>query len=1442
MQNAVAEEKSFIDLFPEILDSVAKADTEACELFKNVKISGINVYKKSRRLEINILSDRLIPAELLAGTEKCIINRFNVDSVFIRPKFDIDQTIEEILRQYWESVLFYVNRDMAISRGILHGCNWELYGKRLVVSIKTQGSQILKSKACDSLIESIIDHFFSCRLKVEFSDCRTDCAANDEYIKKKRAEESVVINMAMAGGGTAGGSGDFKRQQGKRSSAPSASGANIILGKGFSDAVMKMSEVTEESGRTAIAGDVFRVEFREIRGERYICTFDITDYTSSLTGKFFIEKGDIDLFRENVKEGISAKVRGEAQYDKFSKELAIMVSDIVQVQKELKMDTAEVKRVELHLHTQMSAMDGVTPVKELVKRAALWGHKAVAITDHGVVQAYPDAFDAAKKNKIKILYGVECYMLDDSVPVVYNAKGQGVDGEFTVFDLETTGLSAERDRITEIGAVKIKNGEITASFSSFVNPGIPIPGFITKLTGITDDMVKDAPDIEKALPEFMEFIGGSVLVAHNASFDMGFIRHSARSLGKAIDNSVIDTLQLCRNMFPELGRYKLNNVAKHLGISLENHHRAVDDSRATAEIFVKCLQILQAKGVASVNEIENAFDKNEDFKKAASYHAVILAKNYTGLKNLYRIISESHLKYYYKRPRVPKKLFMNYRDGLILGTACEAGELYTAILENKSDEAINKIVSFYDYLEIQPLGNNQFMINNGKVGSQEQLKEINRKIVALGEKFRKPVVATCDVHFIDPGDEVFRRILMAGKGFSDADNQAPLHFRTTDEMLEEFSYLGREKAYEVVVENTNLIADQIEEIAPVPSGTFPPKMEGAEEEIKSLAEKTAKEIYGFPLPEVVEQRLEKELNSIIKNGFSVMYLIAQKLVHKSLGDGYLVGSRGSVGSSFVANMVGITEVNSLQPHYICPQCKYSEFVLDGSIDCGFDLPDKSCPTCGGALKKDGYDIPFETFLGFDGDKEPDIDLNFSGEYQPVAHKYTEELFGEGHVFRAGTIASVADKTAYGYVKNYLDERGIAATNAEMNRLVKGCTGIKRTTGQHPGGIMIVPQDKEIFDFSPIQRPADDIQSNTITTHFDYHFLHGSILKLDILGHDDPTAIRMLEDLTGVDAKSIPIGEKSTMGIFSSTGPIGVRPEDINSQTGTFAIPEFGTKFVRQMLADTKPRTFSELIRISGLSHGTDVWLNNAQDLIKDGTAVLSEAICCRDDIMIYLIHKGLPPKAAFKIMEDVRKGKGLKEEYKQAMKENNVPDWYINSCNKIKYMFPKAHAAAYVMMAFRIAWFKVHYPEAFYVTYFTVRADDFDAQLMTHGQDMVRNKIRELEQKGNNITQKEKNVLTILEVANEMYARQIKFLPVDLYRSDPVKFKIEEKGIRPPLNALQGLGGAAAQNIAEARGEGEFLSVDDLRIRAKVSKSVIEILQQHGCLEGMPESNQLSLF
>lgn len=1436
-QNPRNNDSNYFDaFFPEI-----SLDSETAGFFKNVKVLKVNAYRKSRRLEMFLSSGKLIPAEMIHRIEKSFSSRYRLEQFDLKVRFDLPVPAEEALGEYWDSLLYCVNRRVGLSRGILSGSTWELNDKKLSISLKTKGQGILKSQGCHEILEAAIEEMFSIRLRVDFVEPVIDDEMLEEYFEHKDNEEARISVLEDTGTGNGNGGAYEKKADNKGSGKKAASGA-VITGKEFSDQIMKMSEVTQDSGKIAVRGEIFSAEFKEIRGDRYICMFNITDYSSSLSIKFFVNKENLAAIQERIREGVYVKLRGEAQYDKFSRELAVMASDIIELEKEIKVDAAEVKRVELHMHSQMSSMDGVTPVKELIKRAAKWGHKAIAITDHGVVQAFPDAAEAAEKHKIKVLYGVECYLADNKAPVVYQPNGQRLEEEFIVFDIETTGLDKNKDKITEIGAVKIKGGEITGEFSTLVNPGVHISDFITKLTGITNEMVKNAPAFEEVLPELKAFIGQTPVVAHNATFDMGFIQAKANASGVAFDNPVVDTLQLSRGLFPKLQKHKLDAVAKHLNIKMDNHHRALDDAKTTAQIFVKCLELLKASSIETIDDIDKLFENQEDFKKAASYHAILLAQNYTGLKNLYRIISYSHLKYYHKRPRVPKNLLMKYREGLIVGSACEAGELYRGILDGKKEEDVQRIAEFYDYLEIQPLGNNQFLINNGRVKSQEELKNINRAIVELGEKLHKPVVATCDVHFMDPGDEVFRRILMAGQGFDDADNQAPLYFRTTEEMLKEFEYLGRETAYKVVVENTNLIADRCEAIIPIPDGTFPPNIEGAEEEIQTLAESKAKEIYGDPLPGIVEKRLEKELNSIIKNGFSVMYIIAQKLVAKSLEDGYLVGSRGSVGSSFVASMIGITEVNSLPAHYICEHCKHSEFVEDSGIACGFDLPDKICPNCGQPLKKDGYDIPFETFLGFDGDKEPDIDLNFSGEYQSKAHKYTEELFGEGNVYRAGTIGTIADKTAYGFIKNYLDERSTVVTNAEVSRLVKGCTGVKRTTGQHPGGVMIVPRDRDIFEFCPIQHPADDTDSSIITTHFDYHSISGRLLKLDILGHDDPTVIRMLEDLTGVDARTIPIGEKKTMGIFSSTEPLGIGPEDVNSQVGTFAIPEFGTKFVRQMLVDTMPTDFSELIRISGLSHGTDVWLNNAQELIRAQTCTLSEAICCRDDIMIYLIQAGLPSKTAFKIMEDVRKGKGLKEEYEQIMKENKVPGWYIDSCKKIKYMFPKAHAAAYVMMAFRIAWFKVYHPEAFYVAYFTVRADDFDAELMTHGQDKVKNKISEFEKKGNNMTQKEKNVLTILEVANEMYARGINFLPVDLYKSDASKFQITPEGIRPPLNALQGLGTAAAQNIVEAREKGEFMSRDDLRIKAKISKAVIEILQQQGCLDGLPESNQLSLF
>lgn len=1431
--------KCFVEVFSDIA-----LDEEAYEFFKKVSITNLCVFKKSEKLSIKAKAFELIPPAVTERVEKALSETFSLN-VDIALSYEMDIPFEEALGSYWDSIIYIINSQIALSRGILNNSQWELVNGELCVRLATVGDKILKAQGCDKLMEEIIRNSFGKEVLVKFVDCRLDNEFRERYIEFIEEEEARAQSQAIAEE-KAQSAKNGKSKRKKQTDTDDSSIIEIILGKNFSDSIMPMNEVTQDSGKVAIQGEIFNAAFREIRGNRYLCSFDMSDHTNSLTVKFFLQKDDYDLRTEQIKNGLYFKVRGEAQFDKYSKEVVILATDIVQLERHEKQDNAQVKRVELHLHTQMSAMDAVTPAAKLVERAAKWGHKAVAITDHGVVQSFPDAYNAGKKNNIKIIYGMECYLVDSEPSVVHRASNMEcsypLNGSYVAFDIETTGLYAGKDRIIEIGAVKLLDGKICETFSTFVNPHIPIPEHIIKLTGINDSMVKDAPGIEEALDSFLKFVGDLPVVAHNASFDTGFIKVNARALGRSFDNTIVDTLQLAKNLLPNLERYRLNVVAKHLGIELKNHHRAVDDAACCGNIFLKCVEMLKEREIYCLDQIDDCFTGTLDYKNAESYHAIILVKNLTGLKNLYKIVSESHLEYFYKRPRVPKSILMKYREGLILGSACEAGELYRAIVTGKKDEDIEKIAHFYDYLEIQPLGNNEFLILNGTVGSREELMNINRRIVNLGEKLGKPVVATCDVHFMDAEDEVFRRILMYGQGYQDAERQAPLYFRTTEEMLKEFTYLGEEAAYKVVVENTNIIADMVGDVIPIPLGTYPPKIEGAEEEIEKIAYKKAHEIYGEPLPEIVSKRLEKELNSIIKNGFAVMYLVAQRLVAKSNEDGYIVGSRGSVGSSFAATMTGITEVNPLPPHYVCKKCKYSEFITDGSVGSGFDLPAKDCPVCGAPLKGDGHDIPFETFLGFDGDKAPDIDLNFSGEYQATAHKYTEVLFGKGNVYKAGTIASVAEKTAYGFVKKYIDEKGMVVSNAEINRLVAGCTGVKRTTGQHPGGIIVIPQGKEVQDFTPIQRPADDPESDIITTHFDFHSLHDTILKLDILGHDDPTMIKYLEDLTGVNVKDVPVNDGKVMELFLSTKPLGISPEDINSEVGTFALPEFGTKFVRQMLLDTKPKSFSDLLQISGLSHGTDVWLNNAQDLVRNGVCTVSEVIGTRDNIMVYLMYKGLEPKSAFKIMEDVRKGRGLKPEYEEEMLAHSVPEWYIESCKKIKYMFPKAHAAAYVMTAMRIGWYKVYHPLAFYATYYTVRADEFDANLMCNGKDIVRNKIKELESMGNNISAKDRNILTILEVVNEMYSRGFDFVPIDLYKSDATKFLITENGIRPPLNALSGLGAAAANSIAEARSEGEFLSIDDLKNRAKLSKTVIEILQQYGCLKGLPESSQMSFF
>lgn len=1219
---------------------------------------------------------------------------------------------------------------------------------------------------------------------------------------------------------------------------------NMIYGENVHIMTEKIKNLDANTGTTGIEGMIFNIDTKELRNGKILLMIMVTDYTSSITCKLFLTDTNKDWVMGKIAKGMYIKIKGDVLYDSFQREISMTVTGMRKEEHEEREDKAEVKRVELHAHTQMSSMDALCPVKKLVERAAKWGHKAIAITDHGVVQGFPDAMNAAKKAGIKVLYGVEGYLVEDNRDAIEDANDLPLSQEFVVFDIETTGFSNVNDKITEIGAVKIKDFEVVERFSRLVNPEKDISYRIQELTGITNEMVQNEPTIETVLPEFMEFVKDSVLVAHNADFDTGFIKQKCSEQNIVYDRKKVDTLMLARILLPQLKRHRLDRVAKEVGVQLKNHHRAVDDAEATAHIFIKFLEMLKKRGAETLSDVNSVLGKI-DYTKVKTHHITLLAKNQTGIKNLYKIVSDAHVEHFYRAPRILKSVLEKYREGIVIGSACEAGVVYDAVKRRVSDDEMKKIIDLYDYIEVMPIDNNRFMIDNGEVEDEDELKEINRRLIETAKKFGKIPVATGDVHFLDRHEAILRRVLKYSQGFKLDDKETMLHFRTTDEMIEEFSYLGKELAYEVVVENTNKIADMIEEVKPIPDETYPPVIEGSDKELREMCYRKAISIYGDPLPEIVKRRLDRELNSIIGNGYAVMYIIAQKLVTKSLSDGYLVGSRGSVGSSFAATMSDITEVNPLPAHYVCPNedCKYSFFYEIGEYGSGVDLEDKNCPKCGTKLIKNGHDIPFEVFLGFEGDKEPDIDLNFSGVYQPTIHKYTEELFGKGHVYRAGTIGTVAEKTAFGYARKYVEENDINVPGAEVLRLAEGCTGVKRTSGQHPGGVMVIPDYKDVYDFTPIQYPANDVNCGVITTHFDYHSISGRILKLDILGHDGPTIIRMLEDITGIKITDIPLDDPETMSLFTSTKALGVEPEDIDCEIGCLAIPEFGTKFVRQMLLDTKPSTFAELVRISGLSHGTDVWVNNAQDLVRENIVGLKDVISTRDDIMNYLIFKGLPPKMSFTIMESVRKGRGLKPEHEEAMRENDVPEWYIGSCKKIKYMFPKAHAVAYVMTSFRIAYCKVHYPEAFYATYFTTKVEDFDADLIIKGLDAIKARKREIEELGNDATQKEKMMYIILEVAQEMYARGIKIAPVDIYKSDASEFQvIGEKLIRPPMTALQGVGENAAINIQEERKKGEFISKEDLRKRTKISKTVVETLDAHGALGEMSEKNQLSLF
>ena len=1255
----------------------------------------------------------------------------------------------------------------------------------------------------------------------------------------------------------------------KRSDNP-----DVIYGTDTDEEAMAISDIAGEIGEVVIRGKIMLYDEKEIpKIEKTIVMLSITDYTDSIKAKFFVRTEQLGEIKGTLKDGPFVKIKGIVDTDKFDHELTIgSVSSIKKIPDFTtpRMDNSVRKRVELHCHTKMSDMDGVSDVKDIVNRAYKWGMPAIAITDHGVVQAFPDANHAWEKhwykeldkkkaagekpdkfNFFKVIYGVEGYLVDDLKTIVVGDKGQSLRDSFVVFDIETTGFSPIKEHIIEIGAVKVENGVIVDRFSRFVNPQMPIPFRIEQLTGIRDDMVADADTIDVVLPAFLEFCEDCVLVAHNAEFDMSFIKEKAERLHIKKEFTYVDTMGIARLLLTEQAKHTLDAVAKTLKISLENHHRAVDDAECTAEIFTRFIEMLEERGIRTLAELLRDSKTNPDIiRRMPTSHVIILAKNNVGRTNLYTLISKSHIDFYNQRPRIPKTLLEEYREGLLVGSACEAGELYKALLDEKSETEISRLVRFYDYLEIQPVGNNKFMILSDRhpnIKSEEDIQKINRRIVELGEEFNKPVVATCDVHFLDPEDEVYRRIIMAGKGFSDADDQAPLYLRTTEEMLAEFEYLGSEKAEEIVITNTNLIADMVDSMSPVRPDKCPPVIPDSDKTLTKICYDKAHELYGENLPEIVEARLKKELNSIINNGFAVMYIIAQKLVWKSVEDGYLVGSRGSVGSSFVAFMAGITEVNSLSPHYRCPHCFFYDFdspeVKQYGGGAGCDMPDRDCPVCGKPLVKDGFDIPFETFLGFLGDKEPDIDLNFSGEYQSKAHKYTEVIFGAGQTYRAGTIASLADKTAFGFVKKYYEERNQHKRTCEIDRIVQGCTGVRRSTGQHPGGIVVLPVGEDINSFTPVQRPANDMKTDIITTHFDYHSIDHNLLKLDILGHDDPTMIRMLQDLTGLDPTKIPLDDKGVMSLFTSPEALGVTSADLmGCPVGSLGIPEFGTDFVIQMLLDTQPKQFSDLIRISGLGHGTDVWLGNAQKLIEDGDATISTAICCRDDIMVYLIYKGVEPALAFKIMESVRKGKGLTEDWENAMREKDVPEWYIWSCKKIKYMFPKAHAAAYVMMAWRIAYCKVYYPLAYYTAFFTIRASAFSYEIMCQGKEHLESVIQDYKKRSDTLSKKEQDTMRDMKIVQEMYARGFEFMPIDVYRAKGRLFQIIDGKIMPSFNSIDGLGEKAADQIQEAAKQGPFLSKDDFRSRTKASKTIVDLMADLGILGDIPESNQISLF
>lgn len=1429
------------------------------------ELTQLDINKQSRLIILSVNFSELIGRDSLFEAEKSITKVLAYHAV-IKPHFPT----ELFSADYFPQLYTAVRRDIPSINGTLNNAEVKFENNTLTINLLNGGKTLLDSKGFDKALVKQIYEEFNLHISVIYTGTFEVEENNEEYkaaiqnaqekinrenlqkateFYQEEAETAKQREEIHAENTTA----EIEIREGKFSTPQIVqSSIRPLYGRSIRGKMIPISSISGDSGRIVVWGDVFDIEKKVTKsGDKNIFTIDITDYTGSTTAKIFNSIKESAVI-DNIKKGDTIVVQGDVEYDKYAGELVVNARSVGTAQKVKVVDNAEKKRVELHMHTNMSQMDAVTSAGDLVNRAYQWGHKAVAITDHGVAQAFPDAMKAADKinkdeEKIKVIYGVEAYFMDDLVESVKGDADTGFDGTFICFDIETTGLSAARDKITEIGAVKVENGIITDKFSTFVNPEMPIPQKITQLTGITDEMVKDAPSQSEAVSAFLEFAGDNVLVAHNAPFDTSFIAKACEDMGREYNYTSIDTVAISRAILTDIKNCKLDTVAKFLRLGEFNHHRATDDAEMLAKIFITlCRRLTDDFGITKTNDI-NTKIAGGDFKKLPTYHQIILVKNKTGLKNLYRLISYSHLNYFYKKPRIPKSELVKYRDGLIIGSACCAGQLYMAILDGKPWGELKQIASFYDYLEIQPAGNNSFMIRDGRFDSVDELHKIDSTIIRLAKELGKPVCATCDVHFMDPTDSEFRKILMAGQGYKDADQQAPLYFRTTAEMLKEFEWLGKDKAYEYVVENPNKIADMCEYIRPIPKGTFPPNIEGAQEQLIDITWKRAKEKYGDPLPEIVKARLDKELNSITTYGFSVLYMTAQKLVADSEAHGYLVGSRGSVGSSFVATMSGISEVNPLCPHYVCPNCKHSEFITDGSYGSGFDMPPKNCPECGTLMDQDGHEIPFETFLGFKGDKVPDIDLNFSGEYQSKSHRYTEELFGKNNVFKAGTISTVAEKTALGFVKKYAQERGLVMHKAEEKRLAIGCTGVKRTTGQHPGGMVVVPRTNDVYDFCPVQHPANDVNSDNITTHFDFHSIHDTITKLDELGHDVPTIYHYLELYTGIPVMKVSMSDPEVMSLFTSPKALGVTEEDIDSKTGTFSLPECGTAFVRGMLVEAQPKTFTDLLQIAGLSHGTDVWLGNAQELIHNGTCTISEVIGTRDSIMTYLMHKGLEPGMAFKIMEIVRKGNATKlltEEHFKAMREHNVPEWYIDSCMKIKYMFPKAHAAAYMIATLRLGWYKVHKPVEYYAAYFTVRSENLDGAIAMQGHKAVRDKMNNIKQKQSvhEATAKDEAEYQTLQIVNEMMARKIEFLPVDIYKSEAKMFKVEDGKIRLPFSSLPGVGGAAADSLAETGKHTEYLSIEDMQIKTKVTKAVIETLKDVGVLNNLPESSQMSLF